>query len=340
MIFLTGGTGLLGIRILYDLISNKRKVLALKRKSSPLQYVKEAFLFYDPEFGAQKFDSIHWIEGDVLDVISLQKGMEECDEVYHAAAMVSFHKRDRQIMLDVNIKGTANVVNVAVENEIKKFCHISSIAALGRSGNARAITEEDLWTDEGDPSYYSISKYYSEMEVWRGIEEGLNAVILCPSLILGAGRPEVSSGKIYSAVWEGLKVCGPNSNSIIDVRSISKAAIELMEKEIWKERFILSAHDLKAKKLFDTVAKSLGKNGPKRVMSERQIKFFMRFIKLLSKLNIEPRISYETLSGALMNYTYDNTKLEKYIAIEYPSIEESIAYYANYYKKILGSMAL
>ncbi len=337
MVFLTGGTGLLGIRLLFDFISKGQEVRALKRSSSNLDFVKKAFLFYDPKDGSKKFDQVNWCEGDVLDVVSLRNGMEACDEVYHAAALVSFHKKNREEMLETNIQGTANVVNLALEMDVKKFCHISSIAALGRVNNSKPLTENDLWTDEGNPSYYSISKYYSEMEVWRGIEEGLNAVILCPSLIMGAGRPDISSGKIYSTVWNGLKVVGPSLNSIIDARSISFAASELMEKEIWKERFILSAHDLLAKDLFKGVADSLGKKAPSKVLKISTIKWASRILGILAKIGIEPKVSQEMVAGSLLNVRYDNSKLSKFIDIEYPSVEETVHYYGKYYKDLMGN---
>jgi len=337
MVFLTGGTGLLGIRLLFDFISNGQEVRALRRPSSNLDIVKKAFLFYDPKDGNRKFEKVHWCEGDVLDLVSLRNGMESCDEIYHAAALVSFHKKDRETMLETNIQGTANVVNLALELDIKKFCHISSIAALGRTNNAKPLNENDLWTDEGNPSHYSISKYYSEMEVWRGIEEGLNAVILCPSLIMGAGRPDISSGKIYSTVWNGLKAVGPNLNSIIDARSISFAASLLMEKEIWKERFILSAHDLLAKDLFKGVADSLGKKAPSKILKISTIKWASRVLGILARIGIELKVSQEMLAGALLDFRYDNSKLSKFIDIEYPGFEETINYYGKYYKDLLGN---
>ena len=336
MVFLTGGTGLLGIRILYDLITNGVLVNALKRKNSDLSYVREAFRFYDPENGQEKFAQIQWYDGDVLDLTSLKTGMADCNEVYHAAAMVSFRRRDRKQMLETNIEGTANVVNLALELGISKFCHISSIAALGRSGNNAKVSENDLWANEGNPSFYSISKYYSEMEVWRAIEEGLNAVILNPSLILGAGRPDISSGKIYSSVWNGLKVIGPNSNSIIDARTISQVALQLMKEEVWRERFILSAWDLPSKELFILVADALEKRAPEKVLSNKTIKSAAYILKFFAKLGIEGKISYETISGALMNYSYDNSKLSRFVEVDYPSAKDSIQYYADYYKKLLS----
>src|SRR6185295_8650851 len=174
LILVTGGTGFLGMQLLRELVKRGEKVRAIKRSGSTS--------FLEEEFTRQ----IEWVEGDVLHIPALEEAMSDCEKVYHCAAVVSFLPKDHERIMKVNVEGTANVVNVALEKKIKKLVHVSSVAAIGSSRNDEVVNESTEW--ESGNSNYALSKFLGEREVWRGIAEGLNAVIVNPSLIIGAGN--------------------------------------------------------------------------------------------------------------------------------------------------------
>ena len=174
----TGATGLVGMHILIDLLSKGEKVKATFTKNSRLENVKKLFKFYNKE---SLFSEIEWVEMDIEDVIQVFDTVKGVDHVYHSAAIVSFLKRDQSKMSNINIKGTANIVNACLENKVKKLGHISSVAAIGRKGNGD-YSEENTWLESNDNSFYAISKNKAENEVWRGVQEGLQSVIINPPL--------------------------------------------------------------------------------------------------------------------------------------------------------------
>src|SRR5660397_16844 len=179
MIFVTGGTGLVGAHLLFELTSAGKKVKALKRETSNVQQVLKTFSWYS-ENSQELFDQIEWVDGDILEYFSLEKLLKGIIEIYHCAAIVSFQLKERGKMISNNVEGTANLINAALENGVKKICHVSSIAALGRLENGELVTEETNWIPTKKISGYSESKFFSEVEIWRGIEEGLEAVIVNP----------------------------------------------------------------------------------------------------------------------------------------------------------------
>ena len=166
MILVTGGTGLVGAHLLHELTNSGLRVKALRRAQSNTNWVKKIFSYYSAD--AEKlFDQIEWIEGDILDYLSLEEALKGITCIYHCAAIVSFHGDDHDIMLNNNVKGTGNLIDAAIHNGVKKFCHVSSIAALGKTQDGSQITEETYWTPSKRKSGYSLSKFFSEMEVWR-----------------------------------------------------------------------------------------------------------------------------------------------------------------------------
>ena len=203
MIFLTGGTGLVGAHILLKLTENGHNVKALKRKKSSLTVIENIFSHYNK---VDLLQSIEWIDGDLLDPFSLEKGIKDCQIVIHCAAVVSFNPKDFEKMMIQNVEGTANIVNICLDYKIKKLGYISSIATLSNSKKNNLRTENDFWKKSKSNTQYAISKYLSEQEVWRGVSEGLNSIIVNPSVILGPGDWTKGSSQMFEKVWNGLKL--------------------------------------------------------------------------------------------------------------------------------------
>ena len=218
MIFVTGGTGLVGSHVLLKLAKKGEILKALKRTNSSLEICKSVFSFYNAD---ALFDKINWVEGDVNDIPSLTQGMQGCEKLIHCAAIVSFYASDADLLKKVNIEGTANVMNVALASDIKKVGFVSSIATLGRNSTLGMVDEECQFKITKLDSNYALSKYYAEQEVWRASNEGLDVVIVNPSVILGPGDWTKGSSQIFQKIHKGLKFYTQGSTGYVDVNDVA-----------------------------------------------------------------------------------------------------------------------
>jgi len=323
MILVTGGTGLLGSHLLLELAQSGRKVRALKRKSGDTGMVKKVFSYY-VEDADLLLKNIEWFEGDLLDFGSMGDALEGIDEIFHAGAVVSFYPSDHKAMLKVNIDGTANLVNLALEKQIKKFCYVSSVATLGRADNDGLTDEETHWRVSGKNSCYAISKYGAEREVWRGIEEGLNAVIVNPSVILGPGFWNDNSG-MFRLVWEGLKYYTTGVNGYVDVRDVSSAMIRLMDSNLFSQRFIVSADNVSYQQIFSLMAKYLNKPAPSMNVQPFLTHIAWRVEAARSFImKTKPEVTKEMATTTSQKYYYSSEKIRKTIDFKFRPVEESI----------------
>ncbi len=335
MILLTGGTGFLGGHLLVALLKKHESVKVIHRKSIEKckQQLLPVFNFYTDEPEAI-FNKIQWVEADVLDIHSLMDALEGVTHVYHCAAIVSFNKSDKEHMMRTNVEGTANVVNACLKQGIQKLCHVSSIAALGRVQHNELNTEASLWKNSPLNSSYSISKYHSEQEVWRGIEEGLQAVMVNPSVILGPNQWQLGTAKLFELVWKGLKFYTKGSNGYVDVRDVAKAMIQLMESDISAERYIISSENLNYHKLFNLMALHLHKKPPQIEAGAFLSKLAVIASSLYSLLSGKaPFITKETASTAQRAYQYSNDKIRNAINFTFIPIEETIRETSEYFLK-------
>jgi nucleoside-diphosphate-sugar epimerase len=323
MILVTGGTGLLGSHLLLDLLRSGKKVRATRRAESDLSQVRKVFSYYTPD-ADELAGRIEWVEADLLDPGDLEEALKGVTEIYHAGALVSFHPGDHRRMLKTNIEGTANLVNMAIASGISKFCHISSVATLGRAENRKVSDEETYWVPSGKNSVYSISKYGGEREVWRGMEEGLNAVIVNPSVILGPGFWNENS-RLFRLVHEGLRYYPNGVNGYVDVRDVSRALTGLMDGGHFGQRFICSAGNLSYRELFSMMAKHLGRPAPSIGVSPFMAAIAWRTVKLRALLTgSRPVITREMATTASQVYEYSSGKLTKTLGFAFRPLEDSI----------------
>ncbi len=324
MILVTGGTGLVGAHLLLELAREKQHIKALKRSSSKLDYVKMVFDHYEKN-SDELYKKIEWVEGDILDVLSLEKAMHDVEYIYHSAAIVSFHKDDRQSMMKANVEGTANVVNIALQEGVKKLCFVSSIAALGRDENNGVIDENSPWVHSKNNSVYSISKYSAEKEVWRGMEEGLDAVIVNPSIIFGLASPAKGSTKIFSTVWDGLKFYTSGVNGFVDVKDVARIMILLMESDIKSQRFVVNADNVKYRDIFWQIADIYSKPRPKILVNRLMGGIAWRLLKILSLFTGKsPLVTKETVRTGQNEYRYSNDKVRAALDYDFIDIQKTI----------------
>jgi nucleoside-diphosphate-sugar epimerase len=319
----TGATGLVGSHVVYDLLQKGCCVKALKRAQSNTGQVLKTFARYTADADAL-FRKIEWMEGDLLDYPSMCAAIDGCAQVYHTAAVVSFSRSDQADMMRINVEGTANMVNVCLERSIP-LCHVSSIGALGRSNTDGRITENDLWQTAKGRSVYAYSKHKAEMEVWRGIAEGLRAVIVNPAIILGPGDWTKGSAKFFPQVYRGMRFHTPGVTAFVDVRDVSRCMLQLMERECFGERYILTAGDLSYRELFHLIADGLHVKRPTIAARPWMLKTACCLSWLACKLTGKvPVLTKEMAHSAFRKIRYSNEKINKTLGYKFISPEKSV----------------
>ncbi len=327
----------MGAHLLHELTSAGKKVKVLKRKTSNLQQVLKTFSYFS-ETPKELFDLIEWVDGDILDYFTLEKILEDVTEIYHCAAIVSFDSKEQQKMIANNVEGTANLVNAAIENGVKKICHVSSIAALGRLDEEQFVTEETNWIPSKKISGYSESKFFSEVEIWRGIEEGLDAVIVNPSIIFGPANWETGSSKMFKTIWDGMKFYTKGVTGFVDVKDVVKAMILLMDKSNFEsaknQRFLLNSENLSYKNVFCQIADALGKPRPKYYASNSVLELVWRVAKITGGITgKQPAITRDVVANSNTVNNFDGSKITRTFNFEYLPIAESIQQTSQFLKQ-------
>ena len=330
-VLVTGGTGFIGAYIIKELIEKSYSVRAIRRSNKLPFFISPGIL-----------EKVEWVNGDVLDVISLNEAMDGVDYVIHSAASVSFMKHERAQMYNTNVDGTSNVVNLALEHGVKKLVHLSSISALGRTATGEYVNEEKKWVTSKLNSHYGISKKKAEMEVWRAMGEGLDAVIINPSTVLGFGNWHDSSCAIFKNVYKGFKWYTRGINGFVAVEDVAKVAVKLMESNITEERFIISNENWEFKKLFDLIADGFGKSHPSWEATPFLSSIAWRFEKLRSVLlGAKPLITKETARIALSKTYWQNDKILNALPdFSFMSMEQCITNACKNYADAVKNMQL
>jgi dihydroflavonol-4-reductase len=320
MILVTGATGLLGSNLLAKLALRGQGVKAIRRASSNMELAEKTL-----KRNKISLNDITWTEADVTDYFSLVEAMKDVDQVYHCAAVVSFNPRAAWYMMQVNVEGTANVVNAALECGIKKLCHASSTAALGRTEESKVMDEESHWQNSKYNSNYAISKYGAEREVWRGMEEGLNAVIVNPSVILGPGNWKTDSSRIIGQVWKGLSFYPQGGNAFADVRDVTDVMIKLMEGSFSRQRYLVFSENKLYREIFNVAADAFRKKRPSMRINKLMSAAAWRAEWLRSKITgTSPVVTKEILHSSSRNYTYSNNKIKAELKYDFIPVEETI----------------
>jgi nucleoside-diphosphate-sugar epimerase len=260
MILVTGATGLVGSHLALQLAENGQRFRALFRSRAGIERTRALFALHKQE---ALIDLMDWIEADITDIPALEKAFDGATQVYHCAALISFDPADEQRLRKTNIEGTANVVNLSLAYGVKKIVHVSSIAALGdNSGGKDFVDEETEWNPEKPHSDYAISKHGAEMEVWRGWQEGLDAVIVNPGIIIGPPLWETGSGTLWQMVRKGPRFFTYGTMGFVAATDVARNLINLMESGISGERYVLSAETLSYREMLDLAAGAAKKERP------------------------------------------------------------------------------
>lgn len=333
MILVTGGTGLVGSHLLYKLVNANEKVRAIYRNEQKFEVVRNVFSYYTEDY-KNLFNAIEWIKADILDIPSLTEAFKDISYVYHCAALVSFEPNKYQSLRKINIEGTANIVNFCIANNIKKLCYVSSIATLGHTLNKEPITEETTWNPETDNNIYAITKYGAEMEVWRATQEGLDAVIVNPGVILGSGIWNTGSGSLFRKAHKGLKYYSKGTVGLVAVEDVILIMIALLKSDIKNERFVLVAENWTFKKFLQALATSVNKTPPTKLASSWLLQILWKLDWLNYSLTGKSRKLTKQLSNSLSTEThYSSEKIKSVLNFEFQSIDKTISKVGKLYLK-------
>lgn len=320
MILVTGAGGLVGSNLVTQLVKNGKKVRAMYRTAIPALAVA---------------DEIEWIQGDILDIVSLENAMQDVEQVYHCAAIVTFNPRKKNILHQTNISGTANVVNACLDAGVKKLLFVSSVAALGRIREEGLINESMNWSEETSNSEYGKSKYLAETEVWRGIGEGLQAVIVNPVIILGESDWNSGSSGLFKSAYDEFPWYTNGMSGFVDVQDVVSAMVLLMDSNVHSERFILSGANLTYKEVFTMMARGFQKRPPHLKVTRLLSAIVWRWEALKAVFSgKEPLLTRETARTAMAKVQYDNRKINRYLLnFEYTPITETIERLCGAFRK-------
>lgn len=324
MILVTGGTGIVGSHLLYSLLKENRQVRAIHRADSDIDSVKKVFKCYTSEVDTL-FNKIDWVEADITNIPDLTIAFENVTHVYHCAAFINFDPSNYKALKKINVEGTANVVNLCLAKNINKICYVSSVATLGSVPKGQYINEDTSWNPDKKNNVYAITKYGAEMEVWRGTQEGLDAVIVNPGIIFGISPNEDGSGIITKLGSRGIPFYPTGGMGIVDVHDVVKAMVTLMESQIKNERYILVGENNSYQEILTKLALLHGKKPPTKKLS-KPIMMFLSFIDWLSSkiFRTKRRLVKATVRSMFSASVYDSSKIKEELAFEFTPVEVTL----------------
>jgi nucleoside-diphosphate-sugar epimerase len=259
-----------------------------------------------------------------MDVFALENAMKSITKVYNCAAWVSLKQADKEPMIRTNVNGTANLVNLCLEHQVK-LVHVSSIAAIGQAKPGELITENYHLEAATENDGYALSKLESEMEVWRGIAEGLDAVIVNPSLIIGANAGTDGSGQLFETVRKGLKFYTKGSAGFVDVEDVAKCMIALMNSDITGERYIINAENRTYKQITAEIANDFGLKAPTMLAKAWMMGLAWRGAAIIAALTgKDPALDKIAAQSASLTRDFDNAKIKQAIGVEFKPVSKSI----------------
>lgn len=314
-IFVTGGTGFLGSYLIRHLLAEGyTDITALRRRNSNF------------DLAGDFADRVEWIEGELNDPYSLAEGIKGKKWVFHVAAIISFMERDRKKMQAVNAEGTAYIVDACLNEGVEKLLHVSSIAAVGRTKPVQVLNEKNIFQTSPYNTEYGISKFLGEQEVWRGIAEGLNAAIVNPGVILGAGRWHEGTGQFFANIHKGFRYVPTGTISVVDVRDVARMLLVLAKSDITEERFIANAGEMSYREFFGAIAQELKAPKPSITITPflRELAWRLALVPTLFT-GKAPIITKENMRQAALEYVFENEKSKKLLQFEYTPIGQTIA---------------
>ncbi|MEO5979982.1 MAG: NAD-dependent epimerase/dehydratase family protein [Chryseolinea sp.] len=326
MIAVTGANGLLGSFVVRKLLDQGEPFVALCRKGSDRSALNDV---------ASK---VSWRIADIMNPVELREALQDITHVIHTAASVSFNPLRADEVTDINVIGTRNVVNICLDQHVKRLVHVSSVAALSRQRDQMIIDETNKWIESPTNNVYASSKYQSELEVFRGQEEGLSTVVINPSFILGEGNWNVSSMQLFKYAWEQHPFYIDGFLNYVDVKDVASIIIALLHDPVEGERYIASTGKISFRDMLEKMATRFSKKVPSIKITKGVLKPLAFVESVRTRLTrTEPRITYETARLAGTEFLFDNRKITNKLDFEFQPIDETLERCCRYYIQRVNS---
>lgn len=322
MIVITGATGHLGNVLVRKLVNMNKKVRAL--------------ILPGEDIASLRGLEVEKVEGDVRDPDSLRKAFEGADIVYHCAGIISILPGQQKQLYKVNVLGTRNVVNMCLEIKVKRLVYTSSIHALSEPAPGIVFDESREFNPENVLGEYSKSKTLGTLEVIRGIKKGLDAVILCPSGIIGPYDYRISEmGKLIVDFIKGkVKACVDGAYDFVDVRDVAEGLILACDKGKKGECYILSGQQISVQQLLKFLEEISGVKAPSFRLS-RQIARVAGFFNVFycNLMKIKPLFTPFSIDVLASNSLVSCQKAQVELGYSSRSIYESIKDTVQWFKQ-------
>ena len=324
MNLVTGATGIIGSHVVLELLKRGQPVVASRQTTNDVEKVKNLFSYYSAD-SEVLFGKIKWVELDILDVFSIEDALEGISNVYHCAGLVSFNKKDKKRLTQINETGTANIVTACLGKKNVSLCHVSSIGTINNLDHILPLNEGVFWKTSGKESDYAISKYNGERQVWRGIEEGLNAVIVNPGVVLSPGFKNQSSSKLFDTCYRGSKFYTTGSTGYIAATDVANVMVDLISNQLFGNRYILIENNYTFQYIFNLIHKSFGKPEPVFNASKLLLQFARIVDGLVSLIRSkDPKITSALINAAFNKQLYSGQRVRETLGYRFKSVDETI----------------
>lgn len=332
MNLVTGATGIIGSHVVLALLQDNQQVVACRQKDSDITKVEKLFAYYIQDY-EPLFAKIKWVDADVRDIFSVEQALEGITNVYHCAGFVSFTPKHRKKLFDINEKGTRNVVDACLFKKIKALCHVSSVATVNNLDYTMALNEDVFWKKSGKESDYAISKYNAEREVWRGMEEGLKAVIVNPGVVLSPGFWSQSSSRLFESCFKGNRFYTNGLAGYVAASDVARIMMRLMAPEFFGNRYILVENNYTYHNILSHIQTHFGKPAP-YINAPGIVLNLARILENIGAFftGKEPKLSKPLITAALNKQGFSNQKVKRAVAVEFEPTHQVIEQICGYYR--------
>lgn len=326
---ITGATGFVGVHLIHHLLQKGHSVLAIKRTSSSLK----EFELVNNAYGSKvSTDKLQWRDAELTDP-ELVDMFSEVDHVVHVAGLISYYKQDLNELIRVNADGTAHIVNFCLAAGVQSFCYVSSTAAISKQTDKEFQEEGQDWDDKAPHSAYGLSKYLGELEVWRAREEGLQAFIVNPGVILGYGLWDKSSNQLFKKTYNQFPFYSTGVTGFTGVHDLCEVIADLFTKEVDGQQFLVINNNASFKEIMDMMAEAYGKRKPFIGVTGFILGLMKALVAIKKVFGLRGLISQETVDAATSQFRFSNAKITKHTDHKFWSIEDCIREACEQYKK-------
>jgi len=320
-ILVTGATGFLGHHLVKNLVKDGYEVRIFKEESASMNLLKGV--------------KTEIVTGDIRDLTAVKKAVKSCDVVFHLVGIIAYWDRLNKLQYDINVKGVQNVVKACLEYKVQKLIHVSSDVTVGVEKEGKLADEKSLYNLFPLRINYCDTKFLGEVEVYKGIAKGLDAVIICPASMYGEGDiRKIKTDMTFDFKFPMNLLYPGGGIAVADVEDVVKGLIKAWKIGKRGERYLLVGENISFYEMRKIIAKELGKKPP-FVHVPAWIFTFLSYIFLgIAKItNKRPRLTPEMARFNKIKFYFSNEKAKRELGVTFRPFRESIKRSIKWYKE-------